>query len=139
MSTSLPMVLIADRDSFSNSALSHELRRLGLAERVICATSSSNALAYLFKQQICNYPFPDIIFYNPSNLNIGLTDFINSFKVAFSNQYHSKFILLTEKNHGISPDLYREEQMVHGTLSKPIFSEKLLQLFKGKVKILSHT
>ena len=138
MFISLPMVLIADRDSFSNSTLSHELRKLELADSVICTTSASNALAYLYKQQICNYPFPNIIFYNPSNLEIDVKDFINSFKVAFSDQFYSKFVLLKEKNDGISRSLCNEEALIQDVISKPICSERLLRLFKGKVKSPVH-
>ncbi|MFT4771513.1 MAG: response regulator RpfG family c-di-GMP phosphodiesterase [Cryomorphaceae bacterium] len=138
MFNSLPMVLIADRDSFSNATLSHELRKLGLAGSVICTTTASNALAYLHKQQICSYPFPDFIIYNPSNLDVDATEFINSFKLAFTNQYKSKFILIREKNHEANHSLYRDEVLVVGGICKPVSTEQLLRMFKSKVKNQVH-
>ncbi|MFT6996600.1 MAG: hypothetical protein ACJAQ4_000341 [Cryomorphaceae bacterium] len=139
MFNSLPMVLIADRDSYSNATLSHELRKFQLAGNVVCTTSASKALAYLHKQQICRYPFPDFIIYNLSNLDINVTEFIDIFKVAFTDQYKSKFILIREKNHEANPSLYRDEALVLGGISKPVSGQQLLHLFKSRVKNQVHT
>ena len=128
------MILIADRDSYSGATLSHELRKLHLAGNVIHTTSASSALAYLHKQKNCSYPFPDFIIYNPSNLDINATEFIDSFKVAFTDQYKSKFILISDKNQEANHSLYRDEALVLGGISKPVSAQQLLHLFKNRVK-----
>lgn len=134
MFNSLPMILIADRDSYSSETLSHELRKLHLAGNVIHTTSASNALAYLHKQKNCSYPFPDFIIYNPSNLDVNAIEFIDSFKVAFTDQYKSKFILISDKNQEANHSLYRDEALVLGGISKPVSAQQLLHLFKNRVK-----
>lgn len=138
MFSSLPMVLIADRDSFSNSTLSYGLRKLCLARNVICTKSASSALAYLQKQQICSYPFPEYIMLNPSSSNVDVADFIKSFNVKFSDHYDSKFILLRDK-HSVSEVNSIEDDQIIGNLRKPISTEHLLQLFKGRAKNAIHS
>jgi hypothetical protein len=133
MTSPLPMVLICDRDFFSNSTLSHELRRQGLAENIICTTSASNALAYLYKQQICNYPFPDYIIYNPSNLQFTSAEFIDSYRVAFSDYHTSKFILLEEKNYSPGGNRNVNSSLIKGRLTKPISPIHLKKIFTREI------
>jgi len=133
------MVLLIDNDAFSNATLSHELRKLTIADSTICTTSVSNAMAYLHKQLNCNYPFPSYIFYNPHKMELSVSDFIGSMKIAFGNQCNTKLILVEEKTTEVDRASISDNTDIHGFIKKPISTEQVLHLFRSKLKKPIHT
>jgi hypothetical protein len=133
------MVLIADRDSYSNTSLSNTLRKMGVARNVVCTTSANNALTYLQKQQICDYPFPEVIMYNQRNLGYNAIEFIEHFKMKFSGYYNSKIILLQEKDAESPIGIFNQEDLILGGLKKPISFRHLQKLFTNQNRALTYS
>lgn len=123
------MVLIADRDYFSNSTLSLGLRKLGLARNVVCTTSSSDALAYLHKQRTNCYPFPEIILFNPNNSDMKPEDFLDTYRANFLGEFDSRIVILEDKEGCIWSHTKKDDDLIVGRLKKPISTGQLLRLF----------
>jgi len=128
MFNSVSMVLLADRDHFSNSTLSLGLRKLGLARNVICTTSSSAALAYLHKQRANCYPFPEIILFNPNNSDMKPEEFLDICRANFREECNSKIVILEDKE-GCHWTNSRKDDLIAGKLRKPVTTGQLLRLF----------
>jgi len=135
MFNSSSIILVIDRDTFSSATLSNEIRKLGLAKTVICLKSSSEALAYLEKQQNCGYPFPKVIFYNPHKSDMNQGEFLDTFRVKFSKHCDCKMILLEEKNDESLGHHLIEDSLIDCELRKPISSGQLLRLLEKEMKV----
>lgn len=138
MVKSLFLVLIADKDNYSNAAISRYLRKLGLARNVVCTSSTANALAYLEKQQVCNYPFPEMIFFNPHRSDINPAEFLEIYRTKFWKYYRSKLVLLEDRNSMPSVDVDSNEGLIWGKLRKPLSSNKLRTLFQKELREPAH-
>ena len=125
----LSMVLIIDEDHFSNSTLSLAIRKLGLSRNVVCTTSSSKGLAYLHKQKTNNYPFPELIFYNPSTRGVLPNEFMDSYRNHFESEFDTKLVLLEDKTERVS---MKYEPNVTAVIKKPVSMGKLLRVFNGQ-------
>ena len=136
MSNSHSMFLIADKDSFSNSSLIQGLKRLGLAENIVCTSSISSTIAYLHKQRTCSYPFPDFILYNSHSMNTSEEEFLEVFNQVFTNQEKSKLIFLKEKAASKSLSEINGKR-VFGELLKPISLSQLTNIFELKSQKVS--
>lgn len=134
MFNSASIVLIIDRDTFSSANISNDIRKLGLAKATVCLKSASEALAYLEKQQNCGYPFPEIIFYNPHKSDLNQGEFMDTYRIKFSDNFYSKIILVQEKNDDSYGHQLLEDSLIKGELRKPLSSGQLLHLFQKEMK-----
>lgn len=134
MFNSASIVLVIDRDTFSSANIANEIRKLGLAKTTVCLKSASDALAYLEKQQNCGYPFPEIIFYNPHQSDLNQREFMDSYRIKFSDHLNSTIILLEEKSDDSYGHQLLEDSLISGELRKPVSSGQLLRLFQKEMK-----
>ena len=134
MFNSASIVLVIDRDTFSSTNLSNDIRKLGLAKNIICLKSAADALAYLEKQQTCGYPFPEIIFYSPHKSDLNQGEFMDIYKVKFSDHCDSSIILVREKNDESYGHQLFDDSLINNELRKPISSGQLLRVFQKEMK-----
>jgi CheY-like chemotaxis protein len=133
MFNAVSMILIADRDHFSNSTLSLGLRKLGLARNVICTTSTEHALAYLHKQRTNSYPFPEIILLNPNNEDMTASEFLEHYRTNFADDFDSRIVILIDKEGCSESRIPRNEPLIAGRLFKPVSTGQLIRIFNTEV------
>ena len=134
MFNSASIVLVIDRDTFSSTNLSNDIRKLDLARNTVCLKSASDALAYLEKQQTCGYPFPEIIFYNPHKSDLNQGEFMDIYRIKFSDHPDSSIFLVQEKNDVSYGHQLFDDSLIKGELRKPLSSGQLLRLFQKEMK-----
>jgi len=134
MFNSASIVLIIDRDRFSSANISNDLRKLGLARNTVCLKSALDALAYLEKQLTCGYPFPEFIFYSPHRSDLNQAEFMELYRIKFSDRYNSKVILIQKKSDERSGRRLFEDSLIQGELRKPLSSGQLLRIFQKEMK-----
>jgi len=128
MFNSSSIALIADRDSTSNAVLSQQLKKLQVADHVVCKPSFSATLAYLHKQRSCSYPLPDCIILNPKSLEICESELLENLRPVYSADTEYKFIFLDEKNKQTTTKPAEDQRFI-ARISKPISTYDLAKIF----------